>query len=566
MAIPDKFHRDLQKLIKEANPQSMEEMQQFLDSLMGKPLPEVPAGDLTPEDKALGLVDEAWQSAGAKGRKLAGQALQIWPDCIPAYEYLAAKTKPAKERLGYFQKAVEIGQRVFGGTFLEENRGHFWGITETRSYMRCLDALAHENYLAGNFSKAIVIWEDMLSLNPNDNQGVRYSLLPALLAQKDIRNYRRYRKQFEEDTAMMYFNDALASFIENSGERHFHIEVAMANNPYAAPLLLAEKAPEPSSLPGSYALNSPEEAMIYVHETWSLWHSIPGAIEWLKQQQASSTSKIQEKPAAPLEKLPPDSIRILHFDPFNPLSPLQLRPGLTDEAVVHLSFLQLTQKLLTEIKAQQPLKLTTKGNLPRKTVHQLYDLRLYTDKYIDNGTIKLMGEEDFWQLNVSHTLCNMAGLINKKHGKASLSKKGEKLLDSPGGIYLELLKIFTQKFNWAYPERWGYGVDQTGQWGWACILYEILRQGSQETSDKHYGSLYLRLFPDLLRAYPISEIGTPEEKLQSDFTARFFYRFCHMFGLVEITREIKGKYDLTEEFFVRRTELAEKVFQLVSLT
>ena len=132
MAIPDKFHRDLQKLIAKANPQSMEELQKFLDSLVGQTLPAVPAGELSPEDKAFDLVDEAWQSAGAKGRKLAVEALQIWPDCIPAYEYLAAKTKQAKERSGYLQKAIEIGQRVFGGAFLEEHRGHFWGIVATR--------------------------------------------------------------------------------------------------------------------------------------------------------------------------------------------------------------------------------------------------------------------------------------------------------------------------------------------------------------------------------------------------------------------------------------------------
>ena len=36
MPIPDKFHRDLQKLIEKANPQSMEELQDFLNSLMGK--------------------------------------------------------------------------------------------------------------------------------------------------------------------------------------------------------------------------------------------------------------------------------------------------------------------------------------------------------------------------------------------------------------------------------------------------------------------------------------------------------------------------------------------------
>lgn len=269
-----------------------------------------------------------------------------------------------------------------------------------------------------------------------------------------------------------------------------------------------------------------------------------------------------EKTDPPLEQLSPNLIRVLHLDPFSPLSPLQLRPGLADEAVAHLPLVQLAQKMLAAIKTEQPLKLTSKGNLPRKLVHQLYDLRFFPDKYVDNGTIKLQGEQDFWQLNIAHILCQQVRLINKKNEKASLSKKGEELLYKPAELYTELLKIYTQKFNWAYPERWGYGVEQTGQLGWALVFYEFLRFGEQEKSNKYYEALYLRLFPDLVKKYPLTTYGTPEDKMSSDFNTRFFYRFCSFFGLKEITREIKGKLNTTEEYFLRRSALAQQVFQL----
>lgn len=391
---------------------------------------------------------------------------------------------------------------------------------------------------------------------------MRYSLLPALLAQKDLQAYHRYRKQFEEeDSTMMYFNDALAGFLEKSKDSLHYLRTGMENNPYVVPLLLAPAAPAKNSLPDAYSLNSPEEAVIYVYEAWKLWHGIPGALEWLKQQ--TQASKTANAPAAPpLDRLNPDLVRVLQLDPFGMLSPLQFRPGLSDEAVAHLPLLQLTQKMMAEIKAQQPLKLTPKGNLPRKVVHQLYDLRFFTDQYVDDGTIKLQSEEDFWQLNVAHVICNLTRLINKKNDKASLSKKGEELLHKPALLYIELLKIFTQKYNWAYTERWGYGVDETGQRGWACILYEILQKGEQEKSSKYYEELYARLYPGLVRAYPQTEIGTRQEKMSSDFKLRFFSRFCYFFGLVEVTREIKGKYDLVEKFYVRRSALADQVFQL----
>ena len=49
------------------------------------------------------------------------------------------------------------------------------------------------------------------------------------------------------------------------------------------------------------------------------------------------------------------------------------------------------------------------------------------------------------------------------------------------------------------------------------------------------------------------------------FSSASFTGFATFFGLMEITREIKGKHGLTEEFFVRRSVLADKVFRLASL-
>lgn len=109
MSIPDKFHRNLQKLIGKANPQTPEELQQFLDSLIGKPLPEMSAEGFSPEDQAFDLMDAAWQSTDAKGRKLAEQALKTWPDCIAAYEYLAAKSNQPKSGLDFIKKALKSG-------------------------------------------------------------------------------------------------------------------------------------------------------------------------------------------------------------------------------------------------------------------------------------------------------------------------------------------------------------------------------------------------------------------------------------------------------------------------
>jgi hypothetical protein len=47
-----------------------------------KPVARDPGGETTPEDRAIDLLEEAWESGAAKGQKLALQALELWPDCI----------------------------------------------------------------------------------------------------------------------------------------------------------------------------------------------------------------------------------------------------------------------------------------------------------------------------------------------------------------------------------------------------------------------------------------------------------------------------------------------------
>lgn len=559
MAIPDRQQRLLQKLIEQAQPSSLEELQHLLNSLIGSPLPEIPEDDLTPQDRAFDLVDEAWKSSAAKGASLAWQALELWPDCIPAYEYLSAVSKSKQQRIANIEKAVEIGQRLYGGEFRKKHTGHYWQITETRPYMRCLDALAQLNAEAGNLSKAIVIWEDIILLNSSDNMGVRQKLLPAFLRQADLKSYRQYRKNYPEDTAPMQFNDALADFMEKGATTSAgkQLQRASKSSPFIVPLLL-HQAP-PAELPDTYAFFSPEEAIIYAAETWTLWREIPGALLWLKTFQSEQKNHVT---GLAITELSQAQQSMLLRDPYSPISPLRLRTDLKDEHVAHVPFIPFCRAFLSEIQKAQALKLTTKGNLPRALVHSMYNLRLFPSQYIDDGTLNLRGEDNFPELMIAHALCGIAKWIKKTNGKVSLTKKGIQALQSADAqLYQELLKIYTQQYNWAYTEHWSFGAPHTGQTGWAMILYELLRQGDTRQPDRYYANLYFQLLPQLLQQYRPSQYFSPLDKATSDLRNRFFDRFGRLFGLVETEKNTEQPTDFTE-LVVRRTELAARVFEL----
>lgn len=561
MATPDRHHRLLKRLIDQAQPQSFEELQELLNTLVGNPLPDIPEEELTDADRAFDLLDEAWDSSPAKGRKLAAQALELWPDCIPAYEYLFSSVKSKKQRLEYIETAVDIGKRLFGGKYLKEHIGNFWNLVETRPYMRSLQALAEYHAGKGNVLTAIAIWEDMIRLNKDDNLGVRYSLLPALLGQRDLKSYSKYRKEYPEETTPYLFNDALVQFMKEgaSTRANEYLKTAAANNAYVIPLILHD-AP-PSSLPDSYTLYSPEEAKIYADDAWYLWREIPGALEWLK---ASPWEQKKRGKAKSLVKLSRESLSLLLSDPFSPVSPLQFRPDLKDEDVAQIPFVQLAREALAAIHHEQPLKLTQKGNLPRALVQKLYDLRLFPNEFLDNGSMKLLSEENFRELVIAHNLSIIAKWTLKRNGKISLTKKGLQILQEPQALfYRELFKTYTEEYNWRYGERWSYGEQYTGQAGWAMILYELLRLGDTPQSDTYYSGAYFQMLPTLMEQYWDSPYSSATFQAQSDFRFRFFMGFARLFGLTDIVSETRNQYNTLEELVIKRSELAVRAFRIL---
>jgi hypothetical protein len=68
MAIPEKFHRMLQKLIEQAQPQTKEELDALMESIMNVPLDERFDFEPSVEDEALDMVGKAWNSSKAKGK------------------------------------------------------------------------------------------------------------------------------------------------------------------------------------------------------------------------------------------------------------------------------------------------------------------------------------------------------------------------------------------------------------------------------------------------------------------------------------------------------------------
>ena len=132
--------------------------------------------------KAQDVMYDAWERTTSRSRiALAHKALGISPLCADAYVLLGEEARSIKEARDYYAKGVEAGELALGPEGFKQYAGHFWGFLETRPYMRARAGLASTLLQLGDVDGALAHYRNMLKLNPNDNQGIRYAVAGCLL-------------------------------------------------------------------------------------------------------------------------------------------------------------------------------------------------------------------------------------------------------------------------------------------------------------------------------------------------------------------------------------------------
>ena len=170
--------------------------------------------------KAQDVMYEAWERTTSRSRiALARKALGISPLCADAYVLLAEEARSVEEARDYYAKGVEAGELALGPGGFKQYAGHFWGFLETRPYMRARAGLAGTLVKLGDVAGALAHYRDMLKLNPNDNQGIRYVLAGCLLRQGDDSALKELLAAHEDGSAFWLYTRALVAFRESGDER-----------------------------------------------------------------------------------------------------------------------------------------------------------------------------------------------------------------------------------------------------------------------------------------------------------------------------------------------------------
>jgi tetratricopeptide (TPR) repeat protein len=244
--------------------------------------------------KAQDVMYDALERTTSRSRiALAHKALGISPLCADAYVLLAEEARSIKEARDYYAKGVEAGELALGPKGFKQYAGHFWGFLETRPYMRAMAGLAGTLLKLGDVDGALSHYRDMLKLNPNDNQGIRYVLAGCLLRQGDDGALKELLAAHEDGSAFWLYTRALVAF-RGSGDSDEQA-AALVRDAWSAndhvPTILAGTKPPVISDDGYVTMGGPDEATYYVTECGPAWHRTPGAVAWLTKLAATLAPK-----------------------------------------------------------------------------------------------------------------------------------------------------------------------------------------------------------------------------------------------------------------------------------
>ena len=275
--------QQIARMIQNSGAKSIEEMNALLASQVhGKTLND-PAPAETATERAQDLCHQAEEARSRRELQLLREALRLDPNCADAYILLARRESDPAEAEKQYRQATEAGRRSLDEAAFKDPGYPFWGVMESRPFMRAMAGLCDVVGMQGRIQESAELMREMLRLNPGDNQGIRYRYVPRLieLDQLDAAREVIESKDYRDDICAMW--DFAAALIAFKQGRHADADLllkrAVARNRFVAPLVL-EVTPMPAGS-DSWSPGTASEGAMVADLLIEAWHSDEEALLWL---------------------------------------------------------------------------------------------------------------------------------------------------------------------------------------------------------------------------------------------------------------------------------------------
>jgi len=239
---------------------------------------------LSRRERAQELVYMAWDTDDPDERRaLAHAALELDQNLPGAYVVLAECESDLPHRIDLYHYALRLCEVELGAENMTLWVGAFWGIPETRPYMRTRCGLAQTLWEAGEYQEAVAHYVELLRLDPNDHLGVRYWLVHAYLFLQENDALSELFAAYPDEIVpeWLYSKALLAWRVGHVAQANEMLTLALGVNAFVPDYLLLKRR-LPKVMPIHLTFGGKDEAMSYEEMFGDLWRQTPGAVEWLE--------------------------------------------------------------------------------------------------------------------------------------------------------------------------------------------------------------------------------------------------------------------------------------------
>lgn len=228
--------------------------------------------------------------------RYAQKALKMNPYCLDAEMIIAqAKAKNMDELKKNIEKVIQKGETQLAerNITIEEDAGSFYGLFETRPYMRARKKYLELLIAQGRFRSAIAEAEEIIRLNENDNLGARYTLLALYCYFEEEDKANALFEKYKVDSAFMLL-PMIALYYKKENNKKFKFLIKKLNNKNpdlrsAIEMLASSEDDELENIleQGMYRPFSEEEVILAFSECMFLYMPMNGFVDKLYDEAMS---------------------------------------------------------------------------------------------------------------------------------------------------------------------------------------------------------------------------------------------------------------------------------------
>ncbi len=264
----NKFNNMLEEFLKKENVKNIDEANEKLQDFIKMYNNGEIEYENTPLDDAYELLEKAENAKNDKeALKLAKQAYVKSKECFDAIIFQVTLEENSIKRMKLLNDGLEYEkERLRKEKYFEKDCiGKFYGIFETRPYIRGLSLKAEYFLVEGKMHQAEDICKEVLRLNENDNTGVRYLLMGIYAVLEDEEKMLKlYKKYPEEDLEMLF--PLFALYYKNGNDKKAIKYLKLINecNSNLVKYFKGTLKQDKDDMPGYYSRGASSEVFMYM--------------------------------------------------------------------------------------------------------------------------------------------------------------------------------------------------------------------------------------------------------------------------------------------------------------